>query len=97
VDEASLALIADAWSRTYRSKALTFAASNDAVTTRHGLRIRPDQVAADWPGGRRLRLDEGHAPAQALDHALQAIERRYGRRTADVVAMQLEYPRSAAL
>jgi hypothetical protein len=31
-------------------------------------------------------------PARALDEALQAIEGRYGRRTADVVAVQLGYP-----
>jgi hypothetical protein len=32
-------------------------------------------------------------PAKALDEALQTIAGRYGMRTADFVAMQLEYPR----
>jgi len=32
-------------------------------------------------------------PARALDEALYGIRARYGVRTADFVAMQLEYPR----
>jgi hypothetical protein len=33
-------------------------------------------------------------PAKALDRTLRDITARYGARTADFVAMQLEYPRS---
>ncbi len=54
VDEVSLALVADAWSRTYRSQAVTFAGTADALQTRNGLRILPQQVAASWPAERRL-------------------------------------------
>jgi hypothetical protein len=32
-------------------------------------------------------------PARALDAALHGIAARYGERTADFVAMQLEYPK----
>jgi hypothetical protein len=35
-------------------------------------------------------------PAKALDEAFEAIAGRYGMRTADFVAMQLEYPRQRA-
>jgi putative intracellular protease/amidase len=45
-DEVSLALVADAWSRTYRSRAVTTAVGAGAVATRSGLRIVPDRVAA---------------------------------------------------
>jgi len=89
MDEVSLALVADAWSRTYRSRAVSFAAG--PVTTRNGVRVVPDR--ADWPAARRLPAVGDRPPARALDAALQGIERRYGRRTTDVVAMQLEYPR----
>lgn len=89
MDEVSLALVADAWSRTYRSRALSFAAG--PVTTRNGVRVVPDR--ADWPAARRLPVVGDRPAAQALDAALQGIERRYGERTADVVAMQLEYSR----
>ncbi|HMN80659.1 MAG TPA: DJ-1/PfpI family protein [Burkholderiaceae bacterium] len=95
VDEVSLALVADAWSRTYRSRAVTFAGTADPIESRYGIRIIPEQVAADWPAGRRLAIDD-RPPAQALDQTLQAITDRYGGRTTDVVAMQLEYPRHAA-
>src|SRR5690606_28485113 len=92
VDEVSLALVADAWSRTYRSRAVTFAGTADAVETRNGIRIVPDGAASDWPEGKRVPAFAGGAPAEALNQALLAIADRYGGRTADVVAMQLEYP-----
>ncbi|MEY9185839.1 putative intracellular protease/amidase [Bradyrhizobium sp. USDA 326] len=93
IDEVSLALIADAWSRTYRSHALTFAATAEARTSRGGLRILPDRIAADWPAKRTPPAAVDLPPARALDQTLQSIDARYGPRTADFVAMQLEYPR----
>jgi putative intracellular protease/amidase len=95
IDEVSLALVADAWSRTYRSRAVTFAAAPGAQQTRNGLHIYPEQVAASWPAARRLPAVDGPPPAKALDQALRSIEARYGLRTADFVAMQLEYPRNS--
>jgi hypothetical protein len=92
VDEVSLALVADAWSRTYRSRAVTFAASGSAIETKNGIRVLPEQTAADWPAERRIPAI-GKPPAKALDGALQEIAARYGSRTTDFVAMQLEYPR----
>lgn len=93
IDEVSLALIADAWSRTYRSHALTFAATAEARTSRSGLRILPDRIAADWPAQQTPPAAVDLPPARALDQTLQSIDARYGPRTADFVAMQLEYPR----
>ena len=91
IDEVSLALVADAWSRTYRSRAMTFAASPQ--TSRSGLRILPDRIRTSWAATERLPDIGSSPPARRLDLALQRIESRYGRRTADMVAMQLEYPR----
>ena len=93
IDEVSLALVTDSWSRTYRSQAVTFAASGDAVVTRNGLRIYPRQAAAEWPAERSLPSVDITPPAQALDQTLKGIEMRYGTPTADFVAVQLEYPR----
>ncbi|MHC4054349.1 DJ-1/PfpI family protein [Bradyrhizobium sp. 25ACV] len=93
IDEVSLALVADAWSRTYRSRALTFAATAEPQTSRGGLRILPDKVAADWPARQTPPDTVDLPPARALDQTLSAIDARYGARTADFVAMQLEYPR----
>jgi len=91
MDEVSLALVADAWSRTYRSKALTVAHSKDAVETRDGIRLLPDRSSADWPN-QRVSTYPGQGAAEALDRTLLAISSRYGEPTANVVAMQLEYP-----
>jgi putative intracellular protease/amidase len=96
VDEVSLALVADAWSRTYRSRAVTFAGAADAQQTRNGLRVLPDRVAPNWTVELLLPKVGELPPAKALDQALSGIEARYGMPTADFVAMQLEYPRHSA-
>jgi hypothetical protein len=95
IDEVSLALVADAWSRTYRSRALTFAGTAGAQPTLSGLRIVPDRVAASWPVEHLLPPLGDAPPAKALDDALHAIATRYDPNTADVVTMQLEYPKQA--
>lgn len=91
LDEVSLALVADAWSRTYRSRAWTFAPAPGALKTRNGVRIIPDYVGAVPQGSQRLAVKR-EPPALALDQALAAIGGRYGAGTARFVAMQLEYP-----
>jgi putative intracellular protease/amidase len=96
VDEVSLALITDAWSRTYRSQAVTFASTAGALQSRNGMRILPDEVATNWPAARLLPEIDNAKPAEALDRALGGIAARYGTRTTDFVAMQLEYPRHRA-
>jgi hypothetical protein len=93
LDEVSLALAADAWSRTYRSRVVTFAAAPGEIRSRNGVRIVPDQVASDWPKDARAASFGDRPPAQALDTTLADIESRYGAATRYVVAMQLEYPR----
>jgi hypothetical protein len=93
VDEVALALVADAWSRTFRSHARTLTASLDAVESRNGVRIVPDQAETNRPQGGRLSIFPDVKAADALDLALDAITARYGKRTTEVVAMQLEYQR----
>jgi putative intracellular protease/amidase len=90
LDEVSLALSADAWSRTYRSRAVTFAETPGAISTRNGMRILPDETAR--PKENVVNAFADRAPAQALDETLAGIEARYGANTRYVVAMQLEYP-----
>jgi putative intracellular protease/amidase len=92
VDEVTLALVADAWSRTYRSRAVTWSRTDGATQTRNGVRVLPDTVAAHRPE-RQIPAIAPKKPAVALDEALDRIGARYGMRTADFVAMQLEYPR----
>jgi len=92
VHEVSLALVVDAWSRTYRSDVATFSSQN-VVETRNGLRIIPDQVATDWPEASLVSTFPDQRPAEALNQTLDAITARYGESTTNVVATQLEYPR----
>jgi putative intracellular protease/amidase len=91
VDEVSLALVADAWSRTYCSRAVTFAPTIAPRESRNGVQIVPDRVRSSWPAATRLPV-MNRQPAKALDEALEGIGARYGARTTDFVAMQLEYP-----
>jgi putative intracellular protease/amidase len=93
MDEVSLALVADAWSRTYRSRAVTFAPSSSGVVTANGIRVLPDQNTADWPVDRGVSTFPDQPPAKVLDQTLETITERYGEPTTDIVAMQLEYPR----
>ena len=67
-----------------------------ARQTRNGIRILPDRGRGSWPAERRLPAIGDQQPAHALDQALGAIAARYGTRTTDFVAMQLEYPRHRA-
>lgn len=92
VDEISLALLADAYSRTYRSKALAVSASDKSITTSRGLVLLPDIVKQDIPKvDRMLKPVDTTAPAHVLNTTLREIDERYGRRTAEFVALQLEY------
>jgi transcriptional regulator GlxA family with amidase domain len=96
IDEVSLALVADAWSRTYRSRAMTFGSAAGTVESRNGVRILPDRDSSNWVPDRLLPAVGPRKPGEALDEALAAIRERYGTRTASVVAMQLEYPQQDA-
>ena len=96
-DEVTLALVADAWSRTFRSRAVAIAATMDAIESRNGMRIFPEQLANEWPA-KQLLEPVGNQPAMdALDDALNQITVRYGIDTSRFVAMQLEYTRQAEL
>lgn len=93
-DEVSLALLADAWSRTYRSHVEIVATEATPQTSRNGLRIIPDRTTAHRPAN-ALPSIAGRTPAAVLDTTLGSIAQRYGTATADIVAMQLEYPKDA--
>lgn len=93
MDEVSLALAADAWSRTYRSRAVTFTATSEPQQSRNGIRLVPEEVTAHWPRDLLVPTIDDRQPAKVLDETLRAITDRYQARIAEFVAMQLEYPR----
>ena len=87
IDEVTLASVADAWSRTYRSQAVTF--GDSPVVSRGGLLLLPEQTAAPDD----LLMWQDRRPAVQLAATLDEIAASYGDATADVVATELEYPR----
>lgn len=85
-DGIAFALQADAWSRTYRSRLVALNASGQA-TSAEGVTF---VTATASRSGAEMRPTAG-APFSALDANLDAISERYGERTAEFVAAQLEY------
>jgi hypothetical protein len=62
-----------------------------AVTTMNGVRVIPHKAGTDWPEAYLISTFADHRPAEALRRTLGSIAERYGKRTTNVVAMQLEY------
>ena len=54
---------------------------------------RADQTVSELGVDEALPAIDDTPPAKTLDATLAAIAARHGERTADFVAMQLEYPR----
>lgn len=93
MDEVALALTADAYSRTYRSIAVSLSSSAGGVRTRSGLLIVPDKLTSDPNAPHHtLKPLENTKPVAALAAALQNIAAKYGRATSEFVALQMEYP-----
>lgn len=88
-DEITLALVADAWSRTYCSRAIATSHGPGSVRSCHGLVLMPDGQAKV---GRLIMQPQPQPAAEALDRTLLDISARYRSSTADIVALQLEYP-----
>lgn len=94
VDEMTLALTADAYSRTLLSKAVTIGDGDKPIRSKHGLTIYPNAVNAQNVS-RMLPAPSADLPAQTIDRMLEQITADYGRPTAEIVALTLEYPWSS--
>ncbi len=92
IDEIHLAIVADAYSRTGRSQALSVAPTLAPVMTRFGLRFLPDVEGASKKVDVVLPPLANIAPGKVFDTTLAGLEARYGRRTAHAVALDFEYP-----
>lgn len=85
-DGVAFALQADAWSRTYRSRLVAQNPEGRAVSGDGVILVTETAARADAT----VTPSDG-APFAALDANLAAISERYGDRTAEFVASQLEY------
>ena len=95
VDEIALGLTVDAYARTAMTRVLTIGTGGEAARSRHGLLIRPETAARGARVERLLPPARVDTPALALESALADIESHYGRPTAALVALIMEYPWSA--
>jgi transcriptional regulator GlxA family with amidase domain len=88
VDEVSLALQAEIWGRSLRTKVATTHAGRAPVRSRHGLVVLPDAEAqAD-----HHVVEPGGAPAlQVLESTLAEMGRRYGPGAVRLAVMAMEY------
>lgn len=94
VNEIGLALASDAWSRTYRSQAVTVASAR-TIRTRHGLTLYVDLHSRKGLTA-MLQPIEDNRPALLLDRTFDQISARYGVDTMKLVAVQLEHERGAS-
>lgn len=88
-EDIALAMSADAWSRTYRSRAVAVTAASAPVVLRSGLRLLPEPPQ---PGDVPHHEPSAQRPACQLALTLEAIAQRYGVATRDWVMTELEYP-----
>ncbi len=90
VDDVALALTADAYSRTYRSRVRATSPMN-RIVTRSGVMLVTEDPA-HWRGSSRtLPTPSSVDPVHALDAALDGISHAYGPATMRWVAAQIEY------
>jgi putative intracellular protease/amidase len=92
VDEISLGLTVDAYSRTALSTVVTVGTSGEAVRSRHGLMIHPNTPHPTAVVDHMLPPPRSEAPALAIDSELAHIASRFGLPSADIVALVTEYP-----
>jgi transcriptional regulator GlxA family with amidase domain len=92
VDEIALALTVDAYSRTALSTVVTIGSRSGPVRSRHGLMIHPKTSAKAAAVDQMLPPPDSVAPALTIDRELAQIASRFGRPTADIVALVVEYP-----
>lgn len=91
VDEIALALQADAYSRTSLGEVVTIGTGAAALRGRNGLTIHPRAPGPAARVDRMLAPPSADAPAKTIERALADIAIRFGRPTAEIVALQLEY------
>jgi putative intracellular protease/amidase len=91
VDEVALALTVDAYSRTAASTVVTFGSGAEALRSRHGLTIYPNTSRQLAAVDRMLPPPSADTPALTVDRELANIASRFGRPTADIVALVIEY------
>lgn len=87
-DEMALALRADAWARSYKTKVVTTSADRAPIRSRHGLTILPDERPK---AGRYVIPTRPGSAAAQLDATLGDMGRRYGPLSVRLAKLGMEY------
>ncbi len=90
-DEVALSLEAEAWSRTMRNEVHLVSDTGGVVRLRGGLRVQTLAASAVKPDV-RIPRDEAVLAGRTLPATFDLIARRYGRGTARLSALGMEYP-----
>ncbi|TGL88760.1 DJ-1/PfpI family protein [Leptospira congkakensis] len=92
IDEVSLALVADAYSRTYKSKTLVTTNGKKSVLTKSGIRIFSElNEESKNKIHFQVEIPKETKAFPELNQTLFHIQRRYGKDTMQFVATQLEF------
>jgi putative intracellular protease/amidase len=94
VDEVALALRADAWGRSMRTKIVTTRAGMEVTRGRNGLLIVPD--AAPGLDGRLMPRTSG-PPIEQLEETFAEMHRRYGGGAERLARLGMEYDRRGSM
>lgn len=91
-DEVALALRSDTWLRSFRTTVVTTNRERKAIHSQHGLVILPD---AQPQSGHFVIQPDASPPATQLDATLKAMTDRYGKSTARLAWLGMEYSPSS--
>lgn len=95
VDDVALSLLADAYSRTYRSQVFSVAAGSTPIRSKSGLEIIPDKSPSDIRNLDHMLPEIGSRPALTVfEESLSDIKTKYGENTESLVRLLLEVPSS---
>ncbi|WP_246837988.1 DJ-1/PfpI family protein [Leptospira levettii] len=93
IDEVSLALVADAYARTYRSDVTSIASQTKQIKSKSGLSIYPDITNPESDGiNVKVLIPKDGKSYSLLKETYDTIQKRYGETTMEFVALQMEFP-----
>lgn len=93
IDEISLALVADVYSRTYKSKTITIRYGNHPIQTKSGIKFLSEvKEEENIKNHTILEIPEKKKAFNQFEHSLNDVEKRYGLNTKLFVKTQLEFP-----
>lgn len=93
MDEVSLALVADAYARTYRTKVSSIAVQTKQVKLKSGISIYPDRTNSQNDGiNVKVSIPNDRKSFPLLKETLDIIQKRYGETTMEFVSLQMEFP-----